>query len=162
MSTQEPVKDVVCGMMVAPESHRADYQGQAFAFCSAQCRERFVAHPHLYVGRPGRPAPKQQGLKVLKRRAFILDTPLDEAHAATLAASIGAMMGIEALVIEGSHMAVTYDLLQATAEQIEAALVKAGAQLGSGWGERLRRGFVHYTEECEIGQLQVGPPSGCH
>jgi hypothetical protein len=59
-------------------------------------------------------------------------------------------------------MTVTYDLLQATAEQIEAVLAEAGARLGNGWAERLRRGFVHYTEECEIGQLQVGPPSGCH
>jgi hypothetical protein len=57
---------------------------------------------------------------------------------------------------------VTYDLLQVTAQQIETALTNAGAEMGQGWADRLRRGFVHYTEECEIGQLQVGPPSGCH
>ncbi|KAA3651110.1 MAG: YHS domain-containing protein [Rhodocyclaceae bacterium] len=162
MSTHARVKDVVCGMMVAPNSHPTDYQGQPFAFCSAQCHERFVANPHLYIGRPGQPAPKQQGLKVLKRRKFVLDLPLDTAQAAALSTQIGAMMGIEALDVEAADIAVTYDLLQATAEQIEAALAAAGAQLGSGWAERLRRGFVHYTEECEIGQLQVGPPSGCH
>jgi len=162
MSTHARVKDVVCGMMVAPNSYPTDYQGQPFAFCSAQCHERFVANPHLYIGRPGQPAPKQQGLKVLKRRKFVLDLPLDTAQAEALSTQIGAMMGIEALDVEAADIAVTYDLLQATAEQIEAALAAAGAQLGSGWAERLRRGFVHYTEECEIGQLQVGPPSGCH
>ena len=51
----------------------------------------------------------------------------------------------------------TYDCCKATAEQIEAVLAEAGARLGNGWAERLRRGFVHYTEECEIGQPQVGP-----
>ena len=162
MSTHARVKDVVCGMMVAPNSYPTDYQGQPFAFCSAQCHERFVANPHLYIGRPGQPAPKQQGLKVLKRRQFVLDKALDEGQARALRASVGAMMGIETLAIEGAQMTVTYDLLQATAEQIETVLAEAGARLGSGWAERLRRGFVHYTEECEIGQLQVGPPSGCH
>jgi len=162
MCANTRVKDVVCGMMVAPDSHPTDYQGQPFAFCSAQCHDRFVTNPHLYIGRPGQLAPKQQGLKVLKRRQFVLDKSLDENQAQALHASISAMMGIETLVIEGAHMSVTYDLLQATAEQIEAVLAEAGARLGNGWAERLRRGFVHYTEECEIGQLQVGPPSGCH
>lgn len=162
MNTEDLVKDVVRDMMVAPGRHATDFQGRTFAFCSAQCRERFVANPHLYVGLPGKPAPRQQGLTVLKRRRFVLDTALDDTAAAILHAQITAMMGIEALTIDGANIEVTYDLLQATAAQIEAALVQAGASLGDGWGEQLRRGFVHYTEECEIGQLQVGPSSGCH
>ncbi len=162
MKMEPRVKDVVCDMMVAPDQHAADFQGRSFAFCSAQCRERFVANPRLYIGLPGRPAPKQQGLKVLKRRRFVLDSALDDTAAAIVHAQISAMMGIEALSIDGANMAVTYDLLQATAAQIESALGQAGASLGDGWGEQLRRGFVHYTEECEIGELQVGPPSGCH
>jgi len=72
------------------------------------------------------------------------------------------MMGIEALEVNGAEVVVTYDLLQATALQVEAELLKAGERLGDGWGENLRRGFIHYSEECEIGNLQVAPPAGCH
>lgn len=162
MPARPLIKDVVCGMMVTPDSYSAHHQGQHFAFCSKQCHDRFVANPHLYVGRPGHPAPKQQGLKILKRRRFMLDLAVDTAQAKQLSTALGAMMGIEELRIEENEVSIVYDLLQATAEQIEAALAEAGAPLGEAWPERLRRGVVHYTEDCEIGQLQVGPPSGCH
>lgn len=162
MKDEESVKDVVCGMSVDRASFGTDYQGSHFAFCSAQCRERFLANPHLYVGLPGRPAPKQSGETVLKRRRFSLDTALDPEQSETVRARVGALMGIEAVEVHGAEVVVTYDLLQATAAQIEAAFADAGARLGGGWAERLRRSFVHYTEECEIGNLQVGPPSGCH
>ena len=33
-------------------------------------------------------------------------------------------------------------------------------RLGSGWAERLQRGFVHYSEECEVGNLEVTPHPG--
>lgn len=162
MKDKEPIKDVVCGMWVDPSSLGTEYLGRHFAFCTAQCRERFLANPHLYVGLPGRPAPKQSGQTVLKRRRFALDTALDAYQANSVRARVGALMGIEAVEVRGAEIVVTYDLLQATAAQIETAFADAGARLGSGWAERLRRGFVHYTEECEIGHLQVGPPSDCH
>ena len=162
MPKETKVKDVVCEMMVDPDSHPARYRGNSYAFCSAQCLERFEAHPHLYVGTPGQPAPKQQGMVVLKQRRFVLDESLGELRATYLRAQIRSMMGIEALEVNGTEVVVTYDLLQATALQIEAALQKAGERLGDGWGENLRRGFIHYSEECEIGNLQVAPPAGCH
>lgn len=162
MKDKESVKDVVCGMLVDRASFGTQYQGSHFVFCSAQCRERFLANPHLYVGLPGRRAPKQSGETVLKRRRFELDMALDADQAETVRARVGALMGIEAVEVRSREVVVTYDLLQATAAQIEAAFADAGARLGGGWAERLRRSFVHYTEECEIGHLQVGPPSGCH
>jgi len=149
-------------MSVDAASFATDYQDSRFAFCSAQCRDRFLANPHLYVGLPGRPAPKQSGQAVLKRRAFALDRALDPDQTDTVRGRVGSLMGIEAVEVSGGKIVVTYDLLQTTAAQIEAAFADAGAQLGGGWAERLRRCFVHYTEECEIGHLQVGPPSGCH
>jgi len=132
MPTETKVEDVVCGMMVEPDSYRFRYQGSDYAFCSAQCIERFEAHPHLYVGKPGHPAPKKQGLVVLKQRRFVVDGVLDAAQAKHLQAQINAMMGIESLQVNGAAVVVTYDLLQATASQIEAALEKAGAHLGNG------------------------------
>jgi YHS domain-containing protein len=70
MPIESKVEDVVCGMMVEPDRFHFRYQGRDYAFCSAQCTERFEANPHLYVGTPGHPAPKKQGLVVLKQRRF--------------------------------------------------------------------------------------------
>jgi hypothetical protein len=126
-----------------------------FAFCSEQCRDRFVANPHLYIGMPGHPAPKQQGEVVLKKRRLRLATPLSLDEAALLMQALQAMMGIKSVVIEGDRLDITYDLLQATTKQIEARMIGIGVRLGEGWAERLRRAFVHYEEECEIGNLEV-------
>jgi len=46
------VKDSVCGMDVDPHTaeHRTDHAGHTYYFCSAGCRERFVADPEKYLG----------------------------------------------------------------------------------------------------------------
>jgi Cu+-exporting ATPase len=43
--------DPVCGMTVdlSKTAHHAGYQGEEFHFCSARCREKFVAEPSKYV-----------------------------------------------------------------------------------------------------------------
>ena len=64
-------------------------------------------------------------------------------------------------MLKGDSVLITYDLLQATAEQIEEKLGEIGVQLGEGFAERLRRAFVHYEEECEIGNLEVHKSSCC-
>src|SRR5690242_9166982 len=48
------VTDPVCGMTVDPTStrHRFDYEGQTFHFCSACCRDTFIAAPATYRGTP--------------------------------------------------------------------------------------------------------------
>lgn len=50
-------KDPVCGMIVEVHKIETVYSGVHYAFCSAQCRERFLANPHLYTGYPGHKAP---------------------------------------------------------------------------------------------------------
>ena len=47
------VKDPVCGMDVDPAQFETTYEGLHYAFCSEQCRQRFAANPHLYIGVPG-------------------------------------------------------------------------------------------------------------
>jgi YHS domain-containing protein len=153
-------KDVVCGMEVDAGSFAHDYVGTTYAFCSAQCRDRFLAHPHLFIGHAGRPAPKQEGRTVLKHRRFALGTPLDAGQARLVVEQVGALMGIEAIEAEHQQVRITYDLLQVTADRIEAELEAAGARLGNGWASILKRGFVHFTEECEVGHLEVGPRFG--
>jgi len=55
------VKDPVCGMTVDPHTakHRAEHGGQTHYFCSARCRDKFVADPASYLGerQPAPPAP---------------------------------------------------------------------------------------------------------
>ncbi len=45
------VVDPVCGMQVNPETarHRAGHAGKTYFFCSARCRERFMASPDQYL-----------------------------------------------------------------------------------------------------------------
>ncbi len=45
------VKDPVCGMDVDPHKarHTAMHAGRPYSFCSARCRERFVADPEKYL-----------------------------------------------------------------------------------------------------------------
>ena len=46
------VLDPVCGMTVDPHKtpHRHTHQGQAYYFCSAGCRTKFIADPQKYLG----------------------------------------------------------------------------------------------------------------
>jgi Cu+-exporting ATPase len=52
--------DPVCGMTVDPANtpHHAEHDGQAYHFCSAGCRTKFVANPDAYLGDHPRPEPK--------------------------------------------------------------------------------------------------------
>lgn len=49
--------DPVCGMTVDPETtpHHAEHGGEAFHFCSAGCRTKFVADPAKYLEKDSRP-----------------------------------------------------------------------------------------------------------
>lgn len=155
----------VCGMEVSEPAHAIDYLGMHFRFCSSQCQERFAANPHLYIGRPGEPALAQQGRILLKRRRMHLAQPLTAAQQELLQRALYTMMGVREVEIhsDGTHLGVIYDLMQATAVQIERELARVGAHLGEGWGERLRRAFVHYVEETEVENLEVRPsPGGGH
>jgi len=152
----------VCHMLVPPDQRALVYQGMHFAFCSEQCRERFQVNPHLYVGVPGEKAPKQQGAQVLKQRCFRLEVPLSTEQAQMLSDAIGTMMGIQQILIEGREVRITYDLLEATAEQIEQTIGEVGTQLGGTWKERMQRALVHYTEECEAANLEVSDKGHTH
>ncbi|MBI5463004.1 MAG: YHS domain-containing protein [Gammaproteobacteria bacterium] len=147
------VKDPVCGMEVDPHDHALVYLQMHFAFCSRQCRERFLANPHLYIGSPGHPSPKQEGLEIVKRRRLRVATPLSPDAAALLVEALQTLMGIRAVHAEGDRVEITYDLLQATQEQIEAKMAEVGVRLGEGWADRLRRAFVNFEEESQVGGL---------
>ncbi len=54
------VVDPVCGMTVDPATtpHHASHAGLDYHFCSAKCRERFLARPELFIGDAPRPEPE--------------------------------------------------------------------------------------------------------
>jgi len=156
------VRDPVCGMWVAPDDHAITYLDMHFAFCSTQCQERFLANPHLYIGRSGHKAPAQQGHVSLKSRRLKLAEPLPEALAERTRRAIEDLMGIDRIEIDGDTIDMRYDLVQVSEAQIEAALAAVGATLDNRWSERLRRAFVQYLEETEISSLEVPPGGGGH
>ena len=149
------VKDPVCGMQVVSAQFVTEYLDSRYAFCSTQCRDRFLANPHVYIGLPGQKALKQEGLEVLRQQRLCATQPLSPSQTNGLIEALRAMMGIKSVQINGDEIEITYDLLQATAEQIETKMEEIGVQLGEGWSQQLRRAFVHYEEELEVGSLEV-------
>ena len=152
-------KDVVCGMNVNSDDISLNYQGSHYVFCSDQCLERFQLNPHLYVGYPGSEAPKHAGVVVLKKRRLKLAEPLPLVVADQFIEYIEAMMGINNIEIKGNCIEITYDLLQATELQIEKKITQAGIVLGDDLMEKIRRAFVHFTEETEVESLEARPAS---
>jgi YHS domain-containing protein len=170
------VRDPVCEMRVRSGQHEAAHEGSRYAFCSLQCRERFLARPRLYVGVRRRPAPKEAGKKLIRRRRVLLGHPLAQAQAAALIAALREMMGVidvecvEAPIVHGpysrpargepqSHagiggIEITYDLLEATMAQLERRIADVGGRFGNGIGAKLGRDFIHYVEECELEDLE--------
>ncbi len=98
----ETVEDPVCHMQVSPPSFATEHIGGQYAFCSIQCKERFLANPRLYIGFPGNKAPAQEGKQVIKRRSFLLSEPLGAAQAEQVKQAILEMMGIHEIFIEGN------------------------------------------------------------
>ncbi len=156
------VKDPVCHMVVPETSFPTEYEGICYAFCSAQCKERFQANPHLYIGFPGKKSPVQKGANVIKQRNMVLREPLDDLQSEQVKRELREMMGIRSVCIEGNKLEIQYDLMQVTAEQIANKLVQIGAELGGGWRGGLKLAFVNYLEEREIDSLEVNNVKGCH
>ncbi len=157
----ETVKDYVCQMQVPSTSFATEYAGGYYAFCSAQCKERFLANPHLYIGFPGRKAPAQEGVKVIKRHRLSLSMLLNAAQAEQVKQALLEMMGMLEVSIEGNRIEIQYDLIQVTLEQIADKLGLIGTDLGTGWMDRLKLAFINNLEEIEINSLEVEKKKKC-
>ncbi|EAU55192.1 YHS domain-containing protein [Mariprofundus ferrooxydans] len=149
----------VCGMDAKDSTVHAEHTGIEYYFCTPQCRENFIARPQLYLGRQ---SAKSAGREIIKRRSFSLDQVIEGEMQAQLIQTMKQMMGVRDVEVNGRDVAITYDLLEATAEQMERALADAGAALGSGWAARLKRGWVQYTEENELDNLATGDAACCN
>lgn len=158
----EMIEDPVCHMQVESTSFATEYAGCPYAFCSAQCQERFLANPHLYVGFPGRKAPAEEGKEVIKHHRFSLSEPLDAAQAEQVKRALLEMMGMHEVRVEGDKIEIRYDLMQVAAEQIADKLALIGTDLGGGWVDRLKLAFINNLEEIEINSLEVEKRDGYH
>jgi len=163
MNANETVRDFVCLMEVESGNFSFDFQGRNFSFCSSQCRDRFERNPHLYIGFAGKPAPKQKGESIIKRRILKLDKPVSENEGTQITNYLQSMMGIKELLIDGHLISITYDLLEVTTQQIENKIEQSGNLLGQGLGTKLKSAFIHYTEETQLDNLEMNDNShGCH
>lgn len=170
------LRDVVCAMTVDENENPLSHRGIHYAFCSQQCRERFLARPNLYIGsRPGSTQGKA-GAATIRRRRVLFGTPLTRAQFGQLRDGLQAMMGVLEVRVAADANAracglaagepdagggidrieVTYDLLQATFEQIGRKISETGVVADAGGSERLRRDFVRYLEECDLDDLEIG------
>ncbi len=149
----------VCAMNVADDKISMQYFGIHYNFCSQQCHENFLSQPKLYVGKDAKKAGRQE---VLKCRKFKLGQSLTILQIKKVGQELGQLMGIKQVDVQSQAIAVTYDLRQCRAEQIETCLAGAGIKLGEGWSDRLRLGWIHYTEENELDSLAAQPGACCN
>lgn len=149
------VLDPVCLMWVEPGQYTVEHQGLSYAFCSRQCQERFLANPSLYVSAAGyHAAAKQHGHELTRRRRWVLARTLTPPQRATVQEAISQMMGIVEVQVDEAAVTVGYDLLQATAAQIEACIeAQPEAALRRRWRDRLWRAWVHFLEENQVANL---------
>ncbi len=147
----------VCGMAADPAVASVEYHKMFFYFCSAQCRETFLENPGLYASKP---AAEQR--EILKKRTLHLAEPPDEEVTKLLTSYLMDLMGVKQVSVESERLHISYNLLQVTEAQIEEALTEAGLQLDDSWRERLRRSWVHDTEEIELKNLTAKPGSCCN
>jgi len=154
MKNNIKVRDPVCEMNVSPGNFDYKYIGNNYSFCSKQCYDRFIANPHLYIGQPGKPSAKQQGKTILKCRTLKLDRNIPDDISRELQLALNKMMGIKEIVIDNNIIRITYDLLEATAEQIENVISETNEKLSSNWIDKIISAFIHYAEETELDNLE--------
>ncbi|MCF6356009.1 MAG: hypothetical protein L3J26_13070 [Candidatus Polarisedimenticolaceae bacterium] len=147
----------VCSMKVNPDVPTAEHHKIHYYFCSEQCRETFSARPSFYIKTAG-----SERKEHLKRRTIRLAKTPDEAVMVLLASCLSEMMGVKEVAVEGKKIQITYDLLQTTEIQIEKTLDEIGVQLGDGWLERLRRGWVNESEEVALDNLTASGKHCCN
>lgn len=141
------------------------FQGVGHYFCSNQCLNRFIKHPHLFVGDPLRGlSEKQKGRRVLKTHALPLVIEVDEQTRLRIEVSVNNMMGVDDIKCTEKTILVTYDLIQISLNDIENNIIELlGKALDESFVENIKRGFFHYIEECELENLASLSKGGkCH
>ena len=144
----------VCQMTNINHDLLLSYQGVERYFCSSQCLERFRSYPHLYVGDPQHGlSAKQKNQVELKQRRIRFNEVIGDDVKKVLEESLLALMGIRVLTFDQQDLFVTYDLLEVSLESIEKAIEDSATRLRGTVLENIKRGLIHYSEECELENL---------
>jgi len=139
------------------------YRAIDYSFCSLQCRDRFDNHPHLYVGDPQHGlSEKQKGKTEIKVRKIVLKNALNEVSKTRVSKKITALMGVVEVDVGSTDLRVKYDLLQVSLEDIENAIVEVLGEIKASITEKIKRSYIHYSEECELDNLSHLTKGGCH
>lgn len=106
--------------------------GQRRRFLLGAMPRRSLAYSCLYTCLRGQRSPRRRRFQIVKRRRLRLTAALSADHGNRLRPSLQALSGVMVTAGAGDRIEIVYDLLQATAAQIEALLMEIGAQLGAG------------------------------
>ncbi len=154
----------VCEMEVRDSEFEIQYLGIDYQFCTEQCLRKFEQRPHLYVGTPtyGK-SEKQLGQESEKARKIKLIKPLTKDSVKQLINDIRALMGVKKVEVNSDEVFVVYDLLQVSLADIENVILRFHGCLQETITEKVRRSFIHYSEECELDNLaHQSRGDGCH
>jgi len=147
----------VCGMKVESAQYKTQYHKMYFHLCSEQCRETFATRPQRYAN-----GAVEKRTAVIKHRNLRLAKAHSLDEVKVIEAYLLEMMGMTDAHIQGECLQISYDLLQVTQARIEQLLNKLEAGLDNSWWQRLRRGWIHNTEENELGNLRRGSGACCN
>ena len=145
----------VCATVVGIDECVTEYHKVYYHLCSEHCKETFLARPRLYTGQPGKSRQVQ-----VKCRSLKLEKSLSPEEKVLITDHLMGLVGLKEVAIKGSHLLVSYDLLQITEQHIENALTEIGTKLGESWLHKLNRAWIHYSEETELDNL-AAPPGPC-
>lgn len=83
--------------------------------------------------------------------------------AAEWEAKIKEIKGVSQVKIDAANgdLFVQYDLIQCREEDIERVMVEAGFVLDESFKEKVKRGWIHFTEENEQAELKHGGMAPC-
>lgn len=144
----------VCGMKAVHDDLWRTHLGIKRYCCSQQCVDRFIAHPGLYCGNPKTgPSEKQQGRMEIKRHQIIFYKAMPTESIVAISEAVGSMMGVKMLNVHREAVYVTYDLMVVSLEDIEWMIEGVLGQLYSPMVDRIKRGWIHCIEECELENL---------
>lgn len=161
--TKEEHHCPVCGMKVVHEELWRTHFGVKQYLCSQQCVDRFVAHTGLYCGHPKtEPSEKQKGRVQIKRHKILFSEPISTQSMAEISEAVRVMMGVKSLKAHREAIYVTYDLMEVSLEDIEKTIERILGKIHSPVIEHVKRGWIHYTEECELANLEHHEKGGGH
>jgi len=101
-----------------------------------------------------------EGRQLVRYRVFVLtESP---SGALSLPEVVRRMPGVNRADIDGCKLRVNYNLLEVRAEQIENVLSGLGLKLADSWLERLKRNWLHYTENNELDHLASSGTPCCN